>query len=180
MSEELLVRHCAPTLAGLKTANAFSCPYESMQALQSRIRAFNVRLRAKGIRIVPLRAADGNALIYVYRPGMLSVDLSNRDAARLLQACGYGSSAPVPRLIRRLREQESFPHEIGLFLGYPPEDVEGFMTHHAKAYKYSGLWKVYGNEEEAKRTFARYKKCTDVYMAHFSRGADVDRLTVSR
>mgnify|MGYP006917983558 CR=1 FL=1 len=29
MSEEQVVRNCAPTLAGLKTGNLFACPYES-------------------------------------------------------------------------------------------------------------------------------------------------------
>lgn len=183
MSEELLIRHCAPTLAGLKTAAVFSCRYESTDSLRKRIQMFNVRLRAKGIRIIPLRMTDGKALIYVYRPSRLCADLSHPDACRLLRQYGYVSEQPrqcVVHLIRRLREQEAFPHEIGLFLGYPPEDVEGFILHHAKSYQYSGLWKVYGNREEAKRMFDRYKKCTEVYLTHFSRGESIERLTVCR
>ena len=34
MSEELLVRHCAPTLAGLKTANLFACRFSDGDALR--------------------------------------------------------------------------------------------------------------------------------------------------
>ena len=29
MPEELMIRHCAPTLAGLKTASLFACPYDT-------------------------------------------------------------------------------------------------------------------------------------------------------
>lgn len=34
MSEEMLVRHCAPTLAGLKTGNLFSCEFEDEEAMR--------------------------------------------------------------------------------------------------------------------------------------------------
>ena len=68
MSEELLIRHCAPTLAGLKTANMFNCRYEDRHALNGAIRAFNKRLGKKGLRLMPIRYGEERALIYVYRP----------------------------------------------------------------------------------------------------------------
>ena len=33
MSDELIVRHCAPTLAGLKTGTVFGCPYSDRKEL---------------------------------------------------------------------------------------------------------------------------------------------------
>ena len=36
MSEDIVVRQCAPTLAGLKTGSLFPCPYESKQTLMER------------------------------------------------------------------------------------------------------------------------------------------------
>ena len=33
MSEDQIIRHCAPTLAGIKTASLFTCPYDSKEAL---------------------------------------------------------------------------------------------------------------------------------------------------
>ena len=33
MSEEMLVCHCSPTLAGLKTGSLFSCPYSSQKMI---------------------------------------------------------------------------------------------------------------------------------------------------
>ena len=38
MSEELLVRHCSPTLAGLKTGNLFSYKVESISGLKRKCR----------------------------------------------------------------------------------------------------------------------------------------------
>ena len=47
----------------------------------------------------------------------------------------------LARLIERLKDADEFPHEIGLFLGYPPEDVEGFIQE-PNGQKYTGIWKV--------------------------------------
>ena len=83
------------------------------------------------------------------------------------------------RSSRRLQESGDFPHEIGLFLGYPPEDVRGFIENHAEGYKFVGCWKVYGDEKSAKKQFARYKKCTDVYCSQWANGKSIERLTVA-
>jgi hypothetical protein len=44
--------------------------------------------------------------------------------------------------------------------------------------KCTGCWKAYGNEEEAKRTFRKYRKCTEVYRREFSKGRSLLQLTV--
>ena len=182
MSEELIVRHCSPTLAGLKTGNLFACSYDTLSSLRDEVRGLNRRLSGKGLRVLPLRAENGAALIYIYRPRRLEEDLSDREVSDLLRGFGYRCetvSGCLQRLQARLRTGSSFPHEIGLFLGYPPEDVRGFIEHNAKDCKCSGYWKVYGDAEQAKKRFARYKKCTDVYLRQLGRGNTLDRLAVT-
>ena len=41
MSEELVVRQCAPTLAGIKTGSLFSCPCGSPEELRQEVRRIN-------------------------------------------------------------------------------------------------------------------------------------------
>lgn len=181
MTDDYLIRHCAPTLAGIKTASLFTCPYETKQALLDSLRQLNRKLGSKGLRIIPLRFSDKKALIYAYRPGRLTADLSDSGAETLLQSCGYcpGSCAHcVGTLCRKLRQQEAFPHEIGLFLGYPVEDVRGFMEQGPDGCKLNGCWKVYGDKESAQKKFAQYKKCTRVYREKWAQGSSIDRLTV--
>ena len=118
--------------------------------------------------------------IYLYRPARLEKDLSCASCEALLSACGYncrGGSRCLTRLARRLKQQEDFPHEIGLFLSYPPEDVKGFLEH--RPCKCVGCWKVYENEEAARKTFAKYKACTRVYCRQLASGIDIERLTVA-
>lgn len=181
MSEALIVRHCSPTLAGLKTANMFNYHYEDKDELKKSIRTVNIILAGKGVRMIPLRAANGTALIYVYRPKKLESDLRGRASSEILSSCGYGSgSAPklITELIKRLDASNDFPHEIGLFLGYPPEDVRCFMCDRNRACKCVGCWRAYNNEEEAEKTFARFKKCTSVYCEKLREGYSLSRLTV--
>lgn len=182
MSEEMIVQHCAPTLAGMKTGNLFSCPYRTKEELRRDIRRMNRLLGPKGVRILLMRCMGQRALIYLYRPGYLRRDFSDKDAAALLSQYGYAAENPercLVRLVSRLRERGEFPHEIGLFLGYPPEDVRGFIENRAAGCKCVGCWKVYGDEEKAKQIFWRYQKCTDIYCDKLAKGMSVERLTVA-
>lgn len=178
MSEELIVRHCAPTLANLKTGSLFVCPITDRPSFFSSLRSLNELLVPKGLRALPLRIREYSALIYLYRPSRLKKDLEDPAAIKILQDHGYSCYGKcLPRLIERVRASEEFPHEIGLFLGYPPEDVQGFLDH--RPCKCSGCWKVYGDENKAKKTFDLYKKCERVYCQQLARGIDIKRLTVA-
>lgn len=182
MSEDYIVRHCAPTLAGIKTASLFTCPFESEEALRDSVRRINKRLGPKGLRLLPLRLSDKKALIYLYRPAKLRSDLAQGRAEDILRSQGYSTGSCekcVVQLVKKLRQQGDFPHEIGLFLGYPPEDVHGFIEHGPDCCKCTGCWKVYGDEEAAKKKFALYKKCTRIYREQWAKGKDMERLTVA-
>lgn len=182
MSEEILVRHCSPTLAGMKTGNLFTCPFPNQLEMKECVRCWNRTLTTKGLRALPMRYSGGRALIYVYRPNKLTEDLQHNLAEQLLRDRGYCTATSgqcIVHLIKRLCEYEEFPHEIGLFLGYPPEDVRGFIENKADGCKCVGCWKVYGDEKTAKATFAKYKKCTDVYCNQYAKGRSIERLIVA-
>ena len=182
MSEELVVRQCAPTLAGIKTGSLFSCPCGSPEELRQEVRRINRLLAGKGLCLLPLRFDGSRALLYLYRPSRLRQDLEDAEAVRLLEESGYpchSAGQCVACLIRRLRENDEFPHEIGLFLSYPPEDVKGFIEHHAADFKYAGLWKVYGDEQRARDLFAKYQRCTEIYCQRLHAGSSIAQLAVN-
>ena len=179
MSEELIVRHCSPTLAGLKTGSLFSCPSTSPGEMRESLRDLNSRLAPKGIRVLPVKNDGERALIYLYRPARLSRDLCNSAAEEILSDRGYPCGCPgkcIMKLMERLKGDE-FPHEIGLFLGYPPDDVRGFIAD-PSACKCAGCWKVYGDREAAEKQFALYRKCTGVYCGLWKKGRPIERLAV--
>ena len=75
MSGEVMVRHCSPTLAGLKTGSMFSYPFENNINLRNSVRYWNRLFFGKGLRVLPLCYRKGRALIYVFRPKKLDQDL---------------------------------------------------------------------------------------------------------
>ena len=181
MSEDLIIKHCSPTLAGLKTANLFTCVYSQKEDIERYAREFNRRFGCKGVKMQPLDFGKTRALIYVFRPTRLKRDLTEPCAKSILASMGYMSfdiSSCLRRLKNRVKKCPEFPHEIGLFLGYPPEDVRGFILHKGYCCKYCGCWKVYGNEEKARCAFAKYKKCSDIYYSKWLSGTSINKLIV--
>ena len=181
ISEELVIFYCSPTMAGLKTGNLFNCPVKNNRTFLENIREMNRRLLPRGVRIVPLKNMGKSVLVYMYRPDRLREDLGDSEARKILAERDYPVGEPekcIVWLVRRLKDEEAFPHEIGRFLGYPPEDVDEFIRNGATGAKYIGTWKVYGNVETAQRKFAQYKKCTRLYWEAFQKHRSFDRLVV--
>lgn len=94
MSDEVFIRYCSPTLAGIKTANLFSSRFKDEKEMRESVRRLNVVLVKKGIRVVPLKFREGRALIYAYRPSKLLQDLQRADACSLLKERGYAVDLP--------------------------------------------------------------------------------------
>ncbi|MBP3476855.1 MAG: DUF3793 family protein [Lachnospiraceae bacterium] len=182
MFEKYLIENCAPTLASLKTANLFSYTYPSIAKLQETIAYWNKRMTDKGVTFTVLRVNSATALVYVYREAYLHRDLQKPGVAQLLRHFGYDSMETeevLEQLRIRLQEQDEFPHEIGLFLGYPLQDVIGFMKYKGSNCKCTGCWKVYGDELEASRIFAMFDKCRKIYVNLWNQGRSIMKLTVA-
>ncbi len=178
-SEELIVKMCAPTLAGLKTGSMFSANYCSEAKVKAELRRLNGLFEPKGLVIMPLRFSDKTVLLYLGRVQALERDLSEPRAAAMLKRLGYpcGSTQHcLLHLMRRMRTIKGFPHEVGLFLSYPPEDVLGFVRNRAKNYKAVGLWKVYGDTQRAQQSFERCRKCTEDSVIRFKSGVGIEQL----
>lgn len=182
MLEQLLIDHCAPTLAGLKTASLFRCLGTEEQRLEEKLSRLNTEMAAKGVCLAEMKRFAAGTLVYVYRRKALELELQKPETQRFLTEYGYAefdADTCLHRLRTRLAASDEFPHEIGVFLGYPLGDVKEFIRNKGKNSKCTGCWKVYCDECEARRTFARYEKCRCVYQRLFSDGRELLKLTVA-
>ena len=182
MLEQALIAHGAPTLARLKTGNLFNLACPCAELLAREIDGLSPVLRQKGVELAVLREKDGRFLLYLYRPQALEAVLSDPETARFLAGYGYpegcGTGEAIALLRRRVGQAEEFPHEIGAFLGYPLNDIVGFIRHEGRNCLCCGCWKVYSEPERAQMLFARYRKCTEAYTRLFAAGISLSRLTV--
>lgn len=108
---------------------------------------------------------------------MLLDALTQEDARQLMLEGGYtvGGSldAYIDKLSQRLSCNKDFPHEIGVFLGYPIEDINGFIAHRGERFKLCGYWKVYNDEVKAKQIFKSYDKCRSFLCGKIDEGVNI-------
>ncbi|MDR0523227.1 MAG: DUF3793 family protein [Candidatus Methanoplasma sp.] len=177
--ERKIIEHCAPTLAGLKCGNMFKVTDRERADME--VARMNDHLGPRGVSVRIMFSCASRDLVLVYREGMLGERLSSPGVPELLKEIGYDCSS-VPSCLTTLSERMSrgeMPPEVGIFLGYPLEDVRGFMENKGRRCKAIGCWKVYGDEESAAKTFSKYRKCRDVFLRKYDAGFPLTKLAVS-
>lgn len=181
MSHELLIRFCAPTLAGIKVSNLVNIKYECKKVLLEEIANKNKLLNPKGVFIEIMKITETQALIYVYRKNDLHKILQSEEVREFLKNYNYFdfSIENTIFVLKKHIQCTDFPHEIGIFLGYPISDVIAFIENKGKNEKYVGCWKAYSNKQFAEQMFIKYKKCTRIYCEKFELGIDICKLTVA-
>lgn len=172
--ERALALHCAPVLTGLAPANLVSLDRKDYPGLPGLLDAYSLPLRSAGVVLAPMCQCRSRMLLLVYRPAFLSSRLGERHTAGYLAALGYpteqGMGPCLDVLRRRLAGGGEFPHEIGLFLGYPLADVVGFRALGGDCARLSGHWKVYGDVDYAKRCFRRFDASRQALMHGLAEG----------
>ena len=177
---DYFVQYCAPTLAGLKASSLFSYKYKNTDDLEKSIASFNTLINPKGVYVDILKSTDNFALIFVYRRAKLQALLNRVEIQDFLSTYGYNDFTinGCLQVLESNTNSTCFPHEIGVFLEYPLNDVKSFIAKKGMDYKCVGCWKAYHNKNEAQKTFSLYEKCTRVYCQKVEQGFDVNRLTV--
>ena len=121
----------------------------------------NERLAGFSLDAVEVPSRGEGLLLFIYDRDLLRRALDADEARAILEDIGYpvcGGSLDdrIAHLLEKFKS--GLPHEVGLFLGYPPEDVLGFIRNEGRGSKLTGYWKVYGDETEARKVFLRYRR----------------------
>ena len=181
--EAVLVRQCAPTLAGMKPGSIFCFNHSPLEVSRQKVCQWNKQLAPFGLTVQILleRPGSGSVIVFVYRHDRLEQMLSDDAYQSFLAQAGYERTNLddlLEQLAQRLRTQPEFPHEIGVFLGYPLRDVIGFIENHGRNFTCCGFWKSYGDPAEMQVCFACYRRCIQTYVAMFEQGIPIERLAV--
>ena len=154
---------CAPTIKGIKSASLINFrrhKHEDMHSLWKKHADEWLMPLKLNYLMLNEKIKSKNALVLIYRRELLTKILRCNKACDILCEYGYPLN-DIDACLECLREKFSFgfPHEIGIFLDYPPEDVRGFIEKKcAKNLDCPCYWKVYGNEKKAKELFMKYKR----------------------
>lgn len=171
--ETQIAFHCAPLLAGLKLSN--------LLMLQNReLGRVTGILKRAGISYFIVAVANGKVAVLLFDRHRLESYLQEEKVWKIFQDMGYQTRAMGKILYAfRLRYEEyllwnqEFPHEMGLLLGYPVEDVQGYILNEGENCLYTGYWKVYGNLTETMALFHQFEKAREILMEFLANGISI-------
>ncbi|MCM1258747.1 MAG: DUF3793 family protein [Roseburia sp.] len=171
---------CAPFLAGLKMSNLLIFRREELDELKH-------ILKQAGISYFVVAEMAGKAMVLVFDRNLLEAYLQEGKVRQIFQDMGYQDFALGKiLLVFRLRyeaylmQKQQFPHEMGLLLGYPVEDVEGFIFNCGRNCLYAGYWKVYKNLPEKLLLFRKFEKARDAVVQLSFNGIGISEIIQKR
>lgn len=177
--EVKIANQCAPVLAGVKPSNMLVLENKHLRNV---VRA----LEGTGLSWCCLYAGSEKNIWLLYRKEALEEIVLGEEQMEFLKEFGYTEDTLDRLLVRfgqRFRQYRNdknlaFPHEMGVFLGYPMADVKGFIKHEGRNYLYCGYWKVYENIEETKELFKTYEEVRQVFVQEASKGKNLWQITM--
>ena len=174
-----VVTQCAPVLKGVKISNLITMKPGGWR----KIRAY---LKKSRIICIPLYADAEKEVLFLYRYEQLERHLKNREVREFLRSCGYESFEVASVLVRLRRRYQlyagiskEFAHELGVLLGYPVGDVQGFIDNRGENSLTSRYWKVYQNPKEAEKIFDLYDRVKEQALKEIMCGRTLSHVAVS-
>ena len=157
-----LIYAAAPVLAGVKPAVLVSLRRCGQHRWTKAAAGF---CGATGLRVRELYTTPNARHVLVYDPYALSATLRDENACEILYHYSYPAITELATCLAHLKARcqgcgkgNPFPHEIGIFLGYPPADVSAFIRFSGKEYLCCNHWKVYHDEHGAREIFQRIEE----------------------
>lgn len=168
-----LALQCAPVISGIKISNLLTIPARNLRELSGILKKTNLSFRI-------LYPGRERLVILIYREASLKEYLERDEVRAFIYGCNYDTSEInkifpifVKRYMRYMELKQDFPHELGLFLGYPIEDVEGFIENNGKNFLYSGYWKIYKDAEIKIQLFKNYERVQTEMVRCLYEGLDI-------
>ncbi|MCI5602848.1 MAG: DUF3793 family protein [Clostridiales bacterium] len=168
--ETQLALQCAPLITGLKVSNLLIISKGNEEVVK---RILN-RTGISYYRLIQIRT---KTTFLLFRRNELEEFLSDEKVKNVFRKAGY-KSLQIGKILRTfslryeayMQGDKCFPHEMGLLLGYPVEDVVGFVENNGKNFLYSGYWKVYKNQKAKVKLFDKFKVAEETLIHLLSNG----------
>ena len=143
----------------------------------------SMKLHNTNISLIILCTCKKRHLVMVYRAKELEEHLRSKEVRDYLREFGYRRDDFISNLIRLhqrmngfYNKMKEFPHEVGVFLGYPICDIKGFLENKGERYLHSGYWKIYGNLEETRKKFLSYDEAREIAIDEFLSGRELESI----
>ena len=178
--ERKLAYHCAPAIFGIKSSNLINVSKKEFPNIHLDILELNNDKHAR-VFFKIIYEDEKSLLLLVYRKEVLLDQLKDINNYNFLREYGYPSKVSLDSyfnyLSYRIKTVESFPHEIGVFLGYDLEDIIDFKEGKKKCL-HVGYWKVYSNKEIKIKKFDRFTRCKRAALFLIEKGYGLKKIMI--
>lgn len=171
--ETQLVLQCAPLIARLKISNLLNIRRADLH----KVRCI---LRGTEISFYILLSSKEKVTLLLYRKRDMERYLAQPEIQNILQNMGYACDSLLMILLQFRQRYEAhmqyrlgFPHEMGILLGYPLEDVRGFIENQGQNALLVGYWKVYSDLTEKQRLFNQFEQAKELLVQQISNGVSI-------
>lgn len=166
---KILTRCAAPVLEYVKPSSLVSLPKE--------LKADDIILKTQNLEMMLLYKYRLSQMVFIFNRKMLNSIINNEKTHHLLKRYSYPDKPELDMYLEHLKKRlkdftdkrTDFPHEIGVFLGYPYQDVMDFIDG-KKDCCFCGYWKVYNNPHQALETMRKYWYAKEKAMTFYAHG----------
>jgi hypothetical protein len=173
-----LALQCAPLLTGIKLSNLLTVARDRLEDVEAIFRNTDITVHT-------LYQTENRITLLLFREKELLAYLNRKEVKETMHLFGYQTIRLIDifenlcaRYQKYMSDHQSFPHELGLLLGYPVDDVLGFTENEGRNYLYSGYWKVYGDVAKARKTFDSYNAAREEAIRLVSAGMEITELVM--
>lgn len=172
----MITFNISPTINGVKPSTLITLSNNNRSLYEAWLEYGEEYKKSLNIECFELVHSNETIIVLFYNKESLTRYLNQKNNKAFLQNLGYDSSMTLKEKLNMLKERYSLykcPHEIGIFLGIPVEDVLGFLKCNGRDCLACGYWKVYDNEKEALKVFEKYNKCKSKFARLYLEGMDL-------
>lgn len=175
-----IVLQCAPFLKRLKASSLISLGEDLCEGLPEMFDEMDISWKV-------LVRKKGKCVFLFYHAEELEEYVNEPKIRKFLDGFGYKGMS-LKEMLNHLEKRmcgmeegkKGFPHEIGAFLGYPAEDVEGFIKNNGKKYLFIGYWKVYHDPFGAVKTFRAFDEARKYAVNEFLAGKSLQEILIEK
>lgn len=169
----LVSYHIAPTISGIKAGSIITLRNAEKNDLSLWLQYSTSFLYYYNIKCIEIKREEKEGIFLFYNEALLNAILSDEAVTKFLCNFAYTEKMKLHDKLRHLKNRflSDCPHELGIFLGIPLEDVENFIEDPNKECLIVGYWKVYSNLSKAKQIFKAFEETKDVVMKSVIEGS---------
>lgn len=158
-----VVSCAAEVMAGVKPANLIRIASRSLPCGRNMYQLWQDHgkelLCGSPLEVKTLRSDADGALLLFYRTELLEKRLAGRTMRSFLRRFGYPEPLTLDSALAHLSlsfQQRNSPDEVGMFLGYPVKDVNGFIARKSTPWSGRCMWRVYGPPQRSLRLYQSF------------------------